>query len=71
MRTHRELYPEQYSDPRVGCKARLTIGNLAGRVVTIERFVYTRFGQLMIAAELGEQVAFGAGDFELLSEEAK
>ena len=52
--THREMYPEQYSDPRIGKKARL----LDGRIVTIERFVFTRFGRLMIAKEIGAKMAF-------------
>lgn len=65
MKTHKDLYPEQYADARVGRKARLTVGEFAGRVVTIERFVYSRFGQLMIAKEIGAETAFGANHFEL------
>ena len=54
MKSHRETYSEQYTDPRVGKKAKLP----DGRIVTIERFVPTRFGKLMIAAEIGAEQAF-------------
>jgi hypothetical protein len=52
--THKETYPEQYTDPRIGKIAQL----LDGRIVTIERFVPSRFGPLMIAEEIGPEEAF-------------
>jgi hypothetical protein len=64
MKTHRELYPNQYTHPMVGkvVKVRTNQGGKADG--TVERVVPSRFGPLAILED--QEVAWSIRDCEVI-----
>jgi hypothetical protein len=59
MKTHRELYPEQYAHPLCGRK--VTAAGVAG---VVDRVVPSRFGPLAILVGDGK-TAYALGDVQI------
>lgn len=55
MKTHREMYPEQYSHPIVGKTVSISNSAIVGKV---SRVVGSRFGMLVILEEHGNDNAW-------------
>ena len=56
-KTHRELYPEQYTHPLVGKKVRSH-----GEVFTVERVVGSRFGKIAIVPNTNPMRGYAVSD---------
>ncbi|MCR9292032.1 MAG: hypothetical protein NXI32_04885 [bacterium] len=64
MKTHREMYPSQYTHKLCGKKVRYKQDhNTQGHV---ERVVPTRFGPLAILKEIGDATAFAIWQLEVI-----
>lgn len=66
--THRELYPEQYSHALCGKKVEVISGPSGERITgTVLRVVNSRFGQLAILEEHGDDKAWAIGNLRQIS----
>lgn len=70
MRPHRETYPEQYTHSLCGKRVQVV---LPGRTIngTFERAIQTRFGLLVILAEIGPKEAFSVNNVKELPDDFK
>lgn len=67
MKTHREMYPEQYSHPLVG-KRVMILGS--GEEITVARVVNSQFGQLVIP-EHNYLIAYAIGSVKELDDKGR
>ena len=67
MKTHRQLYPAQYSHPLCGKTVRRTRGDDRSTFV-VERVLQTRFGPLVPIPDVNPMVAVAAADLEVVVE---
>lgn len=63
MKSHREMYPEQYQHELVGKK--VSVAN--GPSGTVERVMPSMFGDLVVLAEIGAAHAFSVDKCKVIS----